>query len=142
MSFFKELKRKARENPKIVVFPELDLDQDDIMKDAMEQARKEGTAIPIGLTTGLIEESGKLDEFAKAFPSRKKLSTGVRRRIMKNPIAFAAMMVKQGYAHGMIAGRYETSAKVMMYVNAIIVVDHIGFKSTFSSHSSGISCRL
>lgn len=30
------------------------------------------------------------------------------------------MMVKLGYAHGMIAGRYTTSATVMIYVNAII----------------------
>ena len=30
------------------------------------------------------------------------------------------MMVKHGYAHGMIAGRYETSATVLMYVKAII----------------------
>lgn len=120
MNFFDELKQKARGNPKIIVFPELGLDKNGVIKEAMEQARKEGTAIPIGLTPELIEKSEKLDEFAEAYPSRKKISTDVRRRIIKKPIAFAAMMIKQGYAHGMIAGKYETSATVMMYVNALI----------------------
>ena len=120
MSYFANLKQKAKKDPKIVVLPELDFEKNSIIKEAIELVKEEGTAIPFGLTTEFIEESGKLDEFADAYPTRNKLSLKVRKRIVKKPVAFAAMMVKQGYAHGMVAGRYETSATVMTYINAII----------------------
>jgi phosphate acetyltransferase len=122
MNFFENIKRQAREHPGIIVFPELGIDKDGVIQEAMEQVRKDGAAIPIGLTTEFIEKSEKVDEFAEAYPSEKKLSAEVRRKIIKKPVAFAAMMIRQGYAHGMIAGRYETSATVMMYARAIIGV--------------------
>ena len=120
MSFFKEVKKKASKAPKIVVLPELGLDKDGIIKEAIEQVKDEGSAVPIGLTPELIEASGKLDEFTESYPTRNNMSIGAKKKIVKKPVVFAAMMVKQGYAHGMVAGRYETSATVMMYANAII----------------------
>ena len=120
MSFFKEIKQKASKTPKIVILPELGLDKNGVIKETIEQVKDEGTAVPIGLTPELIEASGKLDEFMEFFPARRNMSIGAIKKIVKKPLVFAAMMVKQGYAHSMVAGRIVTSATVMMYANAII----------------------
>lgn len=120
MNFFKEMKQKASKTPKIVILPELGLDKNGVIKETIEQVKDEGTAVPIGLTPELIEASGKLDEFMEFFPARRNMSIGAIKKIVKKPVVFAAMMVKQGYAHSMVAGRYGTSAKILMYANAII----------------------
>ena len=120
MGFFSEMKSKAAEDPKIIVMPELALDNEGIVNEAIEIVKDEGTAIPIGLTKELIRDSGLLDEFVEHYTAATKLPDAAKRVILKRPVPFAAMMVKRGYAHGMIAGRFATSASVMIYVNAII----------------------
>jgi len=120
MSFFHEMRRRAAREPKIVVLPETALDTEGVLWEAVETVKAEGTAVPIGLTRDLIEGSGKLDEFVEHYTARTDLNAKARRIILKRPVPFAAMMVKLGYAHGLVAGRYTTSANVMIYVNAII----------------------
>ena len=120
MRFFEEIKRKAQADPKIVVLPEFAFDTDGVIREAIEIVRAEGTAYPVALTYDMIETSGRLDEFVDHYSARTGVSRDAKKVILKRPVAFAAMMVKLGYAHGLIAGRYATSATVMIYVNAII----------------------
>ena len=120
MDFFKDMKEKASKDPKIVVLPELDKDEDGILRKAMEIVKDEGTAIPIGLTLGSIENSGKLEEFAEAYEAKGNMTIGAKVRFVRKPLAFSALMVKLGYAHGMVTGKYTDSATVMAYVNHII----------------------
>ncbi len=120
MGFFAEMKHKAADDPKIIVMPELAMDNEGVVNEAIEIVQGEGTAIPVGLTRELINDSGLLDEFVEHYHAATELPDAAKRVILKRPVPFAAMMVKRGYAHGMIAGRFATSANVMIYVNAII----------------------
>ncbi len=123
MGFFENLKQKAKTDPKIVVLPELGSDKDSVIKEAIEIAQEEETAIPIGLTSEAIEDSGKFNEFVNAYAKLRDLNKGGAERTIKRlnkGAFFAAMMVRLGYAHAMVAGKYITSADVMMPVNAII----------------------
>jgi phosphotransacetylase len=71
MRVFERIKQEARKEPKVIVLPELGMDKDGVVADAMARARSEGTAIPIGLTPEFIERSGKMDEFVDALAVRR-----------------------------------------------------------------------
>jgi phosphate acetyltransferase len=128
MGFFDGLKQQARKDPKIVVLPELGKDKDGVMKEAIAIAKREGTAIPIGLTPELIEKTAKLAEFTEAFATARGYAKGtdaeskakgvrMAERVVKRlPVEFyyAAMMIECGYAHGVVGGRYTTSADVAL----------------------------
>lgn len=129
MGFFETLRHKAAADPRVVVLPELGIDQDGVIREAIDRARAEGTAIPIGLTPEVVERSGLRNAFVKALAERKSygeeagelsgLGRGIRiaeRVVRRLPteLFFACMMVEQGYAHGVVAGRYLTSADVAM----------------------------
>ena len=128
MGFFDALKQQARKDPKIVVLPELGKDKDGVMQEAMAIAKREGTAIPIGLTPELVEKTGKLAEFTEAFAAARGYAKGtdaeskakgvrMAERVVKRlPVEFyyAAMMIECGYAHGVVGGRYTTSADVAL----------------------------
>lgn len=128
MGFFEALKAQARKDPKIVVLPELGKDKDGVMKEAIAMARRDGTAIPVGLTPEVIEKTAKLDEFTTAFTVARGYAKGtdaesvakgkrVAERVVKRlPVEFyyAAMMIECGYAHGVVGGRYTTSADVAL----------------------------
>ena len=120
MSFFDELRNRARQDPKLVVLPECDADTEGVIRKAAEIAAAQGTAKPILLTRQMIQESGKVDEFAEAYAARRGKSVALGRRLVQDPIPFGVMMVKQGYAHGMVAGRYAKSGEVMKFANAFI----------------------
>jgi len=130
MSFFDDLKEKAARDPKIIVVPEYSFDDEGVMREAFDIVRREGTAVPVGLTREMIESSGRLDEFVEHYKARTAVNEDAKRIILGRPLAFAAMMVKRGYCHGMIAGRYSTSASVMIYVNAIIGEEHEKIRSS------------
>ncbi len=129
MGFFEKLREKAKSDPKIIVLPEAAIDKDGVIREAMAQAKRDGTAIPIGLTPELVEKAGKRDEFLRAFAERKGYGKGedggfdaergvrIAERVIKRlpaELFHAAMMVEMGFAHGVVAGRYLTSADVAM----------------------------
>jgi len=135
MRVFERIKQEARKEPKVIVLPELGMDKDGVVADAMARARSEGTAIPIGLTPEFIERSGKMDEFVDALAVRRgyalkdgdeaerakarRIAERVIRRLPKE-MFFATMMVELGYAHGLVGGRYLTSADVAITAKMVI----------------------
>ena len=120
MTFIEMLKQKAKQNPKIVVLPESDADTDGVIGEASARVEADGTARLIRLTGQMMQECGKLDELAESYAAMRGKGKNLGLRAMQNPIAFGCMMVKCGYAHGMVAGRYSKSGDVMKFANAII----------------------
>jgi len=135
MGFFEKLKDKARKDPRIVVLPEVALDKDGVIREAIQRVKDEGTAIPIGLTPEIIADSGKRDAFVEAYASRKGYGDGlagggdknrglkIAERVLKRlpaEVFFADMMVEMGYADGVVAGRYITSADIAMTAKLVV----------------------
>lgn len=136
MGFFEKLKDKARKAPRVVVLPEVAVDKDGVIKEAITQVKAEGTAIPIGLTPEIVADSGKRNEFVEAYAFRKGYGDGlaagaadkerglkIAERVLRRlpaEVFFADMMVELGYAHGVVAGRYITSADIAMTAKLLI----------------------
>lgn len=62
------------------------------------------------------ETSDKFDDFANAFYEMRKakgMTEEKARETMKNPLYFAVMLVKQGFADGMVAGSINSTANVL-----------------------------
>ena len=127
MAFFKQLHERARTAPKIVVLPELPVERekagDGPMARAARRAEEDGVARIVPLSREMINESGKLDEFADRYMAVRGLSKDRRKmtvRLVSKPNIFAVGMVGLGYAHGMISGKYTQSYNVMAAINALI----------------------
>ncbi len=111
------LRDKAKKNPKVIVFPEAD---DERVVEAVEFIKKEGIAKPILLTHDIMEQE-KMEDFAQYYFERKQVK-GVTfeeaREVMEDPLYYAMMMVKRGYADGFVAGaKYTTSAVIRAALN-------------------------
>ena len=127
MGFFNGLHDRARRAPKIVVMPELVIEQAERpggpMTRAAERSQADGIAKIVPLSVEMIRSSGKLDEFAERYCGVRGLPKerlGMARRLLSKPRAFAVAMVRFGYAHGMMAGKYTPSFNVMALVRALI----------------------
>jgi len=127
MGFFSKLHERARRAPKIVVMPELPIEQSKHpsgpMTRAAERSQADGIAKIVPLSREMIRDSGKLDEFAGRYCEIRglpKSRRGMARQLLSRPGVFAIGMVRFGYAHGMIAGKYTTSFNVMALVRALI----------------------
>ncbi len=127
MGFFSQLHERARRAPKIVVMPELSIEQakhpGGPITRAAERSRADGIAKIVPLSREMIGESGKLDEFAERYCEIRRMPKsrrGMARQLFTKPEAFALAMVRFGYAHGMIAGKYTASFTVMALVRALI----------------------
>ena len=120
MAFVESLKQRAKQDPKIIVLPEYGQDRDGVMKEAADCATADGTARVVRLTEQSIKDSGKMDELAEAYAAMRGRDKAIGLRALANPIAFGVMMVRAGYAHGMVAGRYAKSGDVMKFANAIV----------------------
>jgi|GEM_PF-2447169 len=127
MAFFEQLHQRARTSPKIVVLPELPVEREKVgegpMARAARRAESDGLARIVPLSGEMIQESGKLDEFVERYIEVRRLPAGQRgmvRRLVSKPNVFAVGMVRLGYAHGMISGKYTQSYNVMAAVNALM----------------------
>jgi len=120
MRFVETLKHKAGQDPKIIVLPECDADTDGVIREASERVEADGTARLVKLTAEMMQNCGKMDELAESYAAMRGKGKNLGMRAMQNPVAFGCMMVKSGYAHGMVAGRYSKSGDVMKFANAII----------------------
>lgn len=130
MSFFDQIVKKASENKKTIVLPE---GADDRTIDAAAQVLQLGFAnlIILGdvdmITAGLREKGAdpaklqifnpatdaKLEEFTNAFYDMRKhkgLSQEQAANIVKDEIYFGTLLVKLGYADGLVAGACHSSA--------------------------------
>lgn len=73
-----------------------------------------------------INCSGLIDEFAETFYELRK-DKGIKKddahRFMLNPLYFAAMLVRKGYATSMVAGSISTTAEVVRAAIRVIGLD-------------------
>ena len=127
MGFFDQLHERARQSPKIVVLPELPVERAKNpagpMGRAAGRAETDGIARIVPLSREMIHESGKLDEFADRYREIRglpKTQEKMVRKLVAKPNVFAVGMVRLGYAHGMISGKYTQSYNVMAAMNALM----------------------
>jgi phosphate acetyltransferase len=144
-----QLRLKAKANPQRVVLPEA---HEEKMLRAARQVRDEGIALPIlvgepetvtalaqsvglpldGITIVDHTNEGKVDhlagEYARTNPDYPARAV---KRMLKNPLNFAAMMVKFDEADCMVAGLSHTTGEVIMASEMIL-----GLKEGISTVSS------
>ena len=106
------LREKARKSNKKIVFPEF---KDERVRQAIKIIVEEEIAEPFVLSPGAIEKE-KLEEFTdihyKSKSSKYKSIEEVR-TVMNDPLYYAAMLTRCGYADGFVAGAsYATSSVV------------------------------
>ena len=116
------LRVRAKKNPKVIVFPEAD---DDRIVEAVHYIEKEKIAQPLLLTHDNLDHD-KQEEFANMFFERKQVK-GVTleeaREVMENPLNYAVMMVKKGYADGFVAGAKFTTSTVIRAALGSLSID-------------------
>ena len=126
----KNLREKAKSNPKKIVFPEAD---DERIVEAVAKIKEEGIATPHLLTHDHLEPE-KQEEFANIFYERKSvkgMSFEEAREMMENPLYYAAMMVKCGYADGFVAGaKFTTSSVIRAAINCLEIDRRTGLVSS------------
>jgi phosphate acetyltransferase len=124
------LRNKAKENPKRIVFPE---SADKRVLEAVEYIEKERIAIPLLLTHDNMETE-RQEEFANIFYERKQvkgITLEEAREIAENPLYYAAMMTRFGYADGFVAGAtYTSSAVIKATLNCLEIDRALGLISS------------
>ncbi|MBD3264474.1 MAG: phosphate acetyltransferase, partial [Candidatus Omnitrophica bacterium] len=115
----KGLRQKAKLEPKKIVFPEA---EDERVVEAVQRVKDEGIAAPLLLTHDNLETE-KQEEFANLFFERKQakgITFEEARELMENPLYYAAMMAKRGYADGFVAGaKFTTSSVIKAALNCL-----------------------
>lgn len=116
------LRERAKKNPKKIVFPEA---QDERVVEAVHYIEREKIAIPLLLTPDKLEPE-KQEEFAGLFYQYRKakgLTIEEARTLAKEPLYYAALMVRAGYADGFVAGASLTSASVIRATISCLEID-------------------
>ncbi|MFH1505087.1 MAG: phosphate acyltransferase [Candidatus Omnitrophota bacterium] len=121
-NIIQELRERAKKDPKKIVFPEAN---DERVVEAVKYIEKEGIAEPLLLTQDNLEPE-KQEKFANLFFERKQ-AKGVTfeeaRELMENPLYYAAMLARYGYADGFVAGAKFTTSSVIRAALACLEVD-------------------
>jgi phosphate acetyltransferase len=133
-----QLQLKAKSNSQKVVFPEAN--EEKILR-AARQVRDMGIAYPmlvgepktvsalagsIGVSLDGIDvaghtDAGKVEQFASEYAEiNPEFPASAVKRMLKDPLYFAAMMVKLGEADCMVAGLSHTTGEVIMASEMII----------------------
>ena len=131
MDMIERFKSVARQRAAKIVYPE---GTDERLAAAAAQCRAEGIAASVligpadkvadaarqaGVSLEGVEvidpkQSDKLDAYAAAYAAaRDSVTESVARRIVRRPMLYAAMMVAQGDADGMVAGAANPTARVI-----------------------------
>jgi len=118
-SIVNKIREIAKSNSKVIVFPEAD---DERVLEAVERIKEEGIAKPLLLTQDNLDPE-KQEEFANLFFERKQVK-GVTfeeaRELMENPLYYAAMMARYGYAGWFCCwSKYTTSSVVRAALNCL-----------------------
>jgi phosphate acetyltransferase len=149
MDVMEPLRLKAKADPQRAVFPEAN--EEKILR-AARQVRDIGIAYPIlvgepraisvlagsvgisldGMTVVDHTDRGKVEQFASGYAEiNPDLPASAVKRKLKDPLYFAAMMVKLGEADCMVAGLNHTTGEVIMASEMII-----GLQESISTVSS------
>ena len=133
MNFIETIKNKAKSEMKTIILPEA---EDIRVLEATEKVGKEGFAkiILVGNTEKTKEiakennidissaeiidpeSSEKYEEYAKALYELRKakgMTEDEARKILKNPVYFGMMMVKQGDADGLVSGAAHSTSDTL-----------------------------
>ncbi|MBD3246413.1 MAG: phosphotransacetylase [Candidatus Omnitrophica bacterium] len=125
-----KLRKKAKREPKRIVFPEA---QDERVLEAVKQIEQEGIARPLLLTQDNLEPE-RQEEFATRFHERKQIkgvSYEEARELMENPLYYASMMTRYGYADGFVAGAtFTTSSVIRTAMNCLEIDKRVGLISS------------
>ncbi|MDD5069735.1 MAG: phosphate acyltransferase [Candidatus Omnitrophica bacterium] len=125
-----QLREAAKKSPKRIVFPEA---SDERVLAAVERIKTEGIAQPLVLTPDNLDPE-KQEEFASIFHQWKQikgLSFEEARELMENPLYYAAMMSRLGYADGFVAGAvFTTSAVIRTAINCLEIDRSVGIVSS------------
>ena len=117
-----QLRKRAQENPRRIIFPE---SHDPRVIDAAEQFQQQGLGRSILVSDGLIEseleqvnwQDTRLGPSAakQLFENRKHkaLTMEAASEAIEDPLLFAALLVKTGYADACVAGSVATTAAVI-----------------------------
>jgi phosphate acetyltransferase len=114
MDLIKTIRKKARLAPKRIVLPEA---EEERVKEAAEILRQERIAQPILLDKNMLREKTAPDyeRFVQDFYElrrHKGVTLEHARRMLSDPVYFAAMMVREGQADGFVAGASYTTKDV------------------------------
>jgi len=116
------LRDQAKRDPKVIAFPEYD---DDRVLKAIDIIKKEGIAKPFLLTPDNLDAK-RQEEFAAKFFERKQakgVTSEEARKTMNDPMYYAAMMCKYGFADGLVSGAKLTTAAVLRAVINCMSID-------------------
>jgi phosphate acetyltransferase len=140
------LAAKAKENTRTIVFPE---GADPVIQEAAKKLAADGLVKPVllgdpdSLQKDLQVEASFLDvinpaassltgDYVERYCQERDMPESVGKRVMSQPLCFAAMMVKTGQAHGMVAGIAHPTEEVIMASELIIGLEHgISLVSSF-----------
>ncbi len=129
-TIIRNLRIKAKSDPKTIVFPEAN---DERVLEAVKYIEKEGIANPLLLTQDNLEPE-RQEEFANLFFERKQvkgLSFEEARELMENPLYYATMMTRYGYADGFVVGaQFTTSSVIRAALNCLEVDKKAGIVSS------------
>ena len=148
MDIITGFKEKAKKHPKKIVLPETN---DIRILQAAEKIKNEGFAIPvligeinktketalsckaniegIEIITPLL--SSKLEAYAQVYAKKREITKEIALNLVKRNLFFAAMMVSEGDADGMVAGAANATATIIQ-VSALA----IGYGQGISTPSS------
>lgn len=137
MEFMEVLVNRVKQNPKRIVFAEGE--NENIIKAACLAAERK-FAYPIligniekihskaetlganlsGISLIQVDGADQFDAYVQAYCENREMPERVGQRFMRQRLYFAAMMVKQGDADGMIAGIDHATEEVIMATELII----------------------
>jgi len=124
MSLMEELERRARRAGAVIVYPE---PEDERIVEAARLVAARGIArpvlvgqreavpgeLPAGVEAELVGESQRFEELASCYAAQRGIKESVAARMLRRPLVYAAMMVRCGYADGMVAGIAHPTASVL-----------------------------
>jgi len=120
------LRSKAKENPRKIVFSELD---DPRVAEAVKYIEKEKIAVPVVVTKDSIDPALR-KQFAEFYFERRKIK-GITiedaEAVMSDPLFYGAMLCRNGLADGFVAGaKYTTSAVARSAIHCLDSDEQIG----------------
>ena len=125
-AYLARLVERARARPCRVVFPEGD---DPRIREACARLARDKVVQPVlvstdsdcppGVECAHPDTSGKTSLYARIYHERRRsrgVTAGEARKIAKNPLYFAALMLKNGDAGGLVGGAKNTTAQTLRAV--------------------------
>ena len=110
-AFLERIQERASAVQSRIVFPEI---EDERVAEAVREMERRGLLQP--LTTSDPEKDPRFEPYVEAYTAIRKNKGGnvpECREVMKDPLYFAAMMVRQGDADGCVAGAARTTSDVL-----------------------------